>query len=210
LGNGWNKFTVSATGSIDFVFINTFGADTFDVEVWGGQVEAGSYATSYIPTTSASVTRNADVISKTGISSLIGQTEGTMFVDIDIDSSFAQADTRFINVTDGTAANWYFIGTNNPNEFRFYFRSSSTVYVTNVTTFTSGRHKLAFAYKNNDYVAYIDGVQVNNTTTLVVGSTSKIELGNSFGSDIGKEYINTSALWKTRLTNTQLQTLTTI
>jgi hypothetical protein len=226
--NGWYKLTAtstmvstnmfhivhvtnSGTPTIgDYGQINYTGTGSNSIYVWGAQLEEGSYATSYIPTTSASVTRNADVISKTGISSLIGQTEGTVFVDIDIDSSFAQADTRFINVTDGTATNWYFIGTNNPNEFRFYFRSSSTVYVTNVTTFTSGRHKLAFAYKNNDYVAYIDGVQVNNTTTLVVGSTSKIELGNSFGSDIGKEYINTLALWKTRLTNTQLAQLTTI
>jgi hypothetical protein len=211
-GNGWYRqiltrtFTSGGTGVVQFLPIGTNETLYF----WGAQLEEGSYATSYIKTTSASVTRNADVISKTGISSLIGQTEGTVFVDIDIDSSFAQADTRFINVTDGTATNWYFIGTNNPNEFRFYFRSSSTVYVTNVTTFTSGRHKLAFAYKNNDYVAYIDGVQVNNTTTLVVGSTSKIELGNSFGSGIGKEYINTSALWKTRLTNSQLASLTTI
>jgi hypothetical protein len=224
VGNGWYRISVTSPalvgGQVRMALLmqtttsstpqSYTGDGTSGIYLWGAQLEAGSYATSYIPTTSASVTRNADVISKTGISSLIGQTSGTVFIDIDIDSSFAQADTRFINVTDGTSANWYFIGTNNPNEFRFYFRSSSTVYVTNVTTFTSGRHKLAFAYKNNDYVAYIDGVQVNNTTTLVVGSTSKIELGNSFGSDIGKEYINTSALWKTRLTNTQLAQLTTI
>jgi hypothetical protein len=218
-GNGWYRCIVTKdfAGAVPLcVVVPLSGDNNFSNQngkeylIWGYQGEVGSYATSYIPTTSASVTRNADVISKTGISSLIGQTEGTVFVDIDIDSSFAQADTRFINVTDGTATNWYFIGTNNPNEFRFYFRSSSTVYVTNVTTFTSGRHKLAFAYANNDYVAYIDGVQVNNTTTLAVGSTSKIELGNSFSSDIGKEYINSSALWKTRLNNTQLASLTTI
>jgi len=177
---------------------------------YGAQLEAGAYPTSYIPTTSASVTRNADVVSKTGISSLIGQTEGTCFIDINIDSSFAEADMRFINVSDGTSANWYFIGTNNANQFRFFYRASATTYVSITTALTSGRHKLAFAYKLNDYVAYLDGTQVNNTTTLVVGSTSQIELGNAFGFNIAKEYTNASALWKTRLTNTQLAQLTTI
>ena len=223
MGNGWYRCSVTnsriyGTGSDSMYFgLSTgltdsayTGNGTTGFYAWGMQIEAGSYQTSYIPTTSASVTRNADVISKTGISSLIGQTEGTVFVDVDVNLSYTQADMRFINVSDGTSANWYFIGTNVENEFRFYYRAGATTYVTITTALTSGRHKLAFAYKSNDYVAYLDGTQVNNTTTLAVGSTSQIELGNSFGGNIGKEYINASALWKTRLTNTQLATLTTL
>ena len=210
VGNGWYRcfmpFTSSLTGT--GVFYPNVGGNNF--YIWGAQLEAGSYATSYIPTVASSVTRNADVISKTGISSLIGQTEGTVFIDVDVNLSYTQTDMRFINVSDGTSANWYFIGTNNANEFRFYYRAGATTYVSITTALTSGRHKLAFTYKSNDYVAYLDGTQVNNTTTLAVGSTSQIELGNSFGSDIGKEYTNASALWKTRLTNTELASLTTI
>ena len=230
-GNGWVRATLTGTnpsGAADAYTIyclSNSGTPTFNPVnfnptyqgtgtdygyIWGAQLEAGSYPTSYIPTTSASVTRNADVISKTGISSLIGQTEGTVFVDVDVNLSYTQTDMRFINVSDGTSANWYFIGTNFENEFRFYYRAGATTYVTITTALTSGRHKLAFAYKSNDYVAYLDGTQVNNTTTLAVGSTSQIELGNSFGSSIGKEYTNAAALWKTRLTNTQLATLTTL
>jgi hypothetical protein len=48
---------------------------------WGAQLEAGAYATSYIPTLGAAVTRGADSAYKTGISSLIGQTEGVLFFD---------------------------------------------------------------------------------------------------------------------------------
>jgi hypothetical protein len=219
-GNGWYRISATFTSPLGVFGIQygfsastgiTYNGDgTSGNYAWGFQTEAGSYATSYIPTTSASVTRNADVISKTGISSLIGQTEGTVFVDIDINSSYAQDDMRFISVSDGTSANWYFIGTNNANEFRFYFRASNTIYVTNSSSFTSGRHKLAFAYKNNDYVAYVDGVQVNNTTTLAVGSTSQIELGNSFSGNLFKQFNNLTALWKTRLTNAELAELTTL
>jgi hypothetical protein len=52
--------------------------------LWGAQLEQGANATSYIPTVASAVTRNADVISKTGISDLIGQTEGTLFAEVDI------------------------------------------------------------------------------------------------------------------------------
>ena len=193
----------SIAGSRTYIFGNLAG------HFAGIQLEAGAYGTSFInKPTSASVTRNADVISKTGISSLIGQTEGTVFVEIDIDTSYAQSDMRFINVSDGSSDNWYFIGTNVSNEIRFYFRAISTTFVSSISPLTSGRHKLAFAYKNNDYVAYIDGVQVYNTTTLSVGGTSDIALGNSFGGNISKQFINASALFKTRLTNDQLELLT--
>jgi hypothetical protein len=51
------------------------GNGTSGIYLWGAQLEAGSNATSYIPTTSASVTRNADVISKTGITGITTITE---------------------------------------------------------------------------------------------------------------------------------------
>jgi len=98
-GNGWRRITLSVSTTDVNLFCMygianslspSFGANRGRVVfstsasfyAWGAQLEAGSYPTSYIPTTSASVTRNADVVSKTGISSLIGQTEGTMFCDI--------------------------------------------------------------------------------------------------------------------------------
>jgi hypothetical protein len=182
-----------------------------DFEVWGAQGEAGSYATSYIPTTSASVTRNADVISKTGISSLIGQTEGTAFIDLQVDSSFAQANMRFLDISNNTYDNWYFLGLANTNELVLYFRSSATTYVSVIVPFTFGHNKIAFAYANNDYVAYVNGSQVYGTSSLAVGSTSKITLGNEFDfSSTSKQFINAAALWKERKDNATLAQLTTI
>jgi hypothetical protein len=90
LTTSWQRFTLSSTltsGADNF----QVGVDTRDsaesakpaqtIFVWGRQLEQSSYPTSYIPTTSASATRVADACSKTGISSLIGQTSGTIFVD---------------------------------------------------------------------------------------------------------------------------------
>jgi hypothetical protein len=205
LGNGWNKFTVSATGSIDFVFITTFGADTFDVEVWGGQVEAGSYATSYIPTTSASVTRNADVISKTGISSLIGQTEGTMFLDLDFNN---RGTNYLIQLTDGVndfielyiaGGVMYFSGYNGASQW------------TISTSLTNARHKIAYAYKVNDIALYVDGVLIGTDTSAVIPTCTNLYLNQDLSGQYNQQqYYNLTALWKTRLTNTQLAQLTTI
>lgn len=86
-GNGWFKCSVSRVApntGLDlpyYAIVQTFGTlaylgnGTSGMYFWGMQTEAGSYATSYIPTTSASVTRNADVISKTGISGITIITE---------------------------------------------------------------------------------------------------------------------------------------
>jgi hypothetical protein len=215
LGNGWNKFTVSATGSIDFVFINTFGADTFDVEVWGGQVEAGSYATSYIPTTSASVTRNADVISKTGISSLIGQSEGVWYLDL-----YASGKDK-----DGANYATWLIAGDSPSNFQLY-NIGTTLYwyvintgsivinqTANQTIVEGERYKIAIAYKSGDYALYINGVQKRTSTGSGVPAVSQFNLsaeGVGVSQAIVKNEYNTVALWKTRLTNTQLAQLTTI
>jgi hypothetical protein len=213
-GNGWYRCSFKynlSLGQTNINFIFDSNTATGSLYLWGAQAEVGSYATSYIPTVASSVTRNADVISKTGISSLIGQTEGTAFVDINLNLSFTESDMRFITISDGSSSNWYFIGTNNSNEIRFYFRAGATNYVSVTAVLSNGTHKLAFAYKNNDYVAYVDGVQIYTTSSLAVGSTTSFDLGKSFGSSsVSKQFINTAALWKTRLSNTELATLTTI
>jgi len=229
MANGWFKVTATVTTTSDllapclFVLPSTgYTLDGSNIPqftgngsnggfIWGAQLEAGSYATSYIPTTSASVTRNADVISKTGISSLIGQTEGTVFIDVYVDSSFAQANMRFLDISSNNYDNWYFLGLANTNELAIYFRSNATVYASATVPFTLGRNKIAFAYASNDYVAYVNGVSVHSDTSVVVGSTSKLTLGNDFEfTSPSKQFINSVSLWKTRLTNTQLATLTTI
>jgi hypothetical protein len=90
-GNGWYRCSfqfvasstlidyriASATSDNTVSYLGTIGQES--ISVTACQFEAGSYATSYIPTTSATVTRLADSCSKTGISSLIGQTEGTLY-----------------------------------------------------------------------------------------------------------------------------------
>ena len=78
--NEWIRYTYTFTNTYatatqtNGILRDTLNND-FDVYVYGFQLEEGSNATSYIPTTTATVTRNADVISKTGLSGITTITE---------------------------------------------------------------------------------------------------------------------------------------
>lgn len=78
--DGWYKisFTTpsSTTSTLKYdLRVGQTGNGTSGIFIWGTQIEAGSYATSYIPTTSASVTRNADVITDSTITGITTITE---------------------------------------------------------------------------------------------------------------------------------------
>jgi len=204
-GGTYADICVHNTGTSTYT-INAF--QTFDspsspttIYVWGLQMEAGSYATSYIPTTSASVTRNADVISKTGISSLIGQTEGTLFLDFYYDGS---SNNHMIIRDSGYSSYIYF---NSPSANQLYGQIQ-TINIQFSMSATAGRYKCALTYKSGSSAMYVNGTQVGTsaTTFTLSGSMSEVD----FTLTTPNNAINAAALWKTRLTNTQLAQLTTI
>ena len=185
---------------------------TGTVYIWGAQLELGSYATSYIPTTSASVTRNADVISKTGISSLIGQTEGTLFVDAYItgkDSSNGSILLATDKVSSGAIIRILYTQT---DALRFdVFNGSSFQCQISAGAFNVGdRLKIAGAYKNNDFAMYVNGTQIGTDTSGSVPATDTANINTSIYGDTNGSFIQAAALWKTRLTNTQLAQLTAL
>lgn len=213
----WQRFDISATltsGADNF----QIGVDTRDssqtarpaqtIYLWGAQLEAGSYATSYIPTTSASVTRNADVISKTGISSLIGQTEGTLFVDVNLDET---SDYNGWFLKDNASYDTFVFlqrESNGTIAVGYYGSGALQARIETAPSQPSGHYKIAFGYKNNDFVMYVNGTQIGTDTSgSVSGLMDYFDI--HFGST-GANHQHAAALWKTRLTNTQLAQLTSI
>jgi hypothetical protein len=182
-----------------------------DISIWGAQLEAGNYSTSYIPTTSASVTRNADVISKTGISSLIGQTEGTLFFDSYVTITGDSSSYAGILLNNGTSSNVIAVGYYQDGRIQAaVFVSGSLLVNIDLPSFglTNGKHKFALAYKLNDYVFYVDGIEVGSDTSATVPATSVFNLSDLFGgANISH---NAVALWQTRLDNATLASLTTL
>jgi len=206
--NTWQRlvFTKTFSGGSGNVGLS-IQTDAQTVFAWGAQLEAGSYATSYIPTTSASVTRNADVISKTGISSLIGQTEGTIFVDF-YNDGISQFNS--CSISNGLYDDAVYFEMYLGNMYGVIWDSGAQQFAFNAGALSIGRHKMAIGYKANDTVFYIDGVLKYTDTSLTIPTTSRLDVGALASATIGKTQTNLTALWKTRLTNTQLAQLTTI
>ncbi len=216
----WARYTqtfTAATGVTSIALRGATGGFVGNVAVYGFQIELGSYATSYIPTLGASVTRGADACSKTGISSLIGQTQGTLFAEVEFDTNSTDLVNRIFSVTDGTTTSRILMCANTDETFRFIV-SVAAATVVNITTSASifgGRHKVAFAYKANDFIAYVDGVQVGSNTAVssVPASLTAAYIGTVEGgasSQILEGTVSQALLFKTRLTNQELQDLTTL
>jgi hypothetical protein len=218
-GNGWLKCSITYTsvGLADILVIGLYngsliftGNGTNGLYLWGAQLEAGSYATSYIPTVASTVTRNADVISKTGISSLIGQTEGTIFFDGKINA--LPVDGYLFSVQKASSNFVVGIGSQGNNIYAQSYNGSANLFF-ETTSYTLGsRVKVAFAYKAGSYAFYINGVQIatgsNATTIPACDAISFNSLWGNF--NISLSFYSAAALWKTRLTNAELAELTTL
>jgi hypothetical protein len=210
-GNGWYRcaftFTANATATgVAYILPPT------SVYLYGCQLETGAYATSYIPTLGASVTRVADAATTASVPSLIGQTEGTMFIEFNRTNTFEAAFFMLSNLV-GTTTNAY------QNSFYFLQQANGTmvveVYVASaaqvlftVAALSVGTHKMALAYKANDFALYVDGVQLGTDTSGSVPTANFLSIGGAVDGGAQKQSVSQALLFKTRLTNAQLAELT--
>ena len=180
------------------------------VNAWGAQLETGSVATSYIPTTTGSVTRNADVISVSGaVSGSIGQTQGTIYAEVDVRNLFLGA---LISLDNGGTSDFISILRLANFQIRVRTRRASGTITSIITSaaVSVGTHKIALAYTNGDYALYIDGVNAGtstNSTDYPATSLTQCVLSNTNYVPLNDRILS-AALYTTRLTNTQLALLT--
>jgi hypothetical protein len=210
--NGWYRITATASLSATEVWQIVFGGTNGSyLYIWGAQAEASAYPTSYIPTTSTSVTRLADSCSKTGISSLIGQTEGTIFIDTIIEDIVNQTNDPVLLYLKGSSQVYIEITSSGRIYGVFYNGSTSTGFINANVGLTNGRHKIAFAYKTDDFILYLDGIQIGSDTSgNVSGTLTEFALQFYDSFYVGKQKANQALLFKRRLTNTELEQLTTL
>jgi hypothetical protein len=198
-----------ANGSIVATTSGTNG-----ILIWGCQLEQGSYATSYIPTLTTTVTRVADAASKTGISSLIGQTEGTVFYDgfygneinevylfLQKASSSGVDDSIYIQQSSGAIA------------LNVYSGATQQTFIIGSAPTLGQRIKIAAGYKANDFVLYVNGTQIGTDTSGAVPTCDTLQVGSyratpTAANFIAVKGINQALLFPTRLTNSQLAELT--
>jgi len=186
--NGSNticRFTYEATLSTNGTTLNV-GAGSVRT-IWGFQAELGSYATSYIPTTSTAVTRTQDSAAKSGISSLINSEEGVLYAEM---AALADDGTsRTISLNNGSSVNRIAI------QFRAASGQINSVVVVGgvaqaIMPFTISQTaafiKMALKYKENDFALWVNGVEVgtdNSGSTFTASTINKISFGSGDGGE---------------------------
>ena len=220
--NGWYRlvFTVTAVTTGNLALIVAFvgasptvripgylGEITSDVYLWGAQIEAGSFATSYIPTTSSALTRGADVCSITGanFTGMYNQTEGAMLVNAftpalgirNIVSCSALFNKEITLLTNVSAAELEVIDVVSQVDM------SSGIPIIPNTAF-----KLACAYKLNDFAVTKNGVAPQTDTSGTVPTVETMRVGSGPGGNTMCGCISSLRYYRKRLSDAKLQTLT--
>ena len=184
--NGWFKCSVkanssTATGQSTFSLIQSltdvrnpsFNALNNSVYIWGAQLEEQSYATSYIPTSGSTVTRNQDVCTNGGSLASINSTEGVLYAEI---AALANDGTnKAISINNGGLSDYLFFRYRTNNQFQIIFRANNNNVVNEVHTLSNNLdfNKIAFSYKLNEFKLFINGLQIGSTITsgAVFGTT---------------------------------------
>ena len=229
IGNGW--YRVSITGSIggglttgrlvlrladNTGSIVYTGDGTSGIYIWGAQLEAGAFPTSYIgPTTTAAVTRSADVASITGtaFSGWYRQDEGTMFADFQRESL----------IPGGTFSNIWSISDSTNNERILSYltgpsrmdlvvtdNASSQAVLLGPAAIIAGQSvRQGFTYKVDSFVLSQNGSSIVADSGGTLPTTDRLYIGsNSVGTGSWTGTLRRFSYWPARLSNSTLQNIT--
>jgi hypothetical protein len=210
--NDWQRISIvfTSTSTSTPVYIGGFSSLSTgeDLFIWGAQLEAGANPTSYIPTTTASVTRNSDVISRGDIftNGLITSSGGTFFIELKNNVPLTRDTTTRLGIGDDTAlgTNSLFLLGGSPQRMVIQKRIAginTTLYLT-----TTNTCKIAIKWNGASADVFENGVKVVAATAF---TPTDMEYLRSNGLGVNA-YINAMALWPTPLTDTQCIALTTL
>jgi len=225
VGNGW--FRVNVVGSLAVttsVFPVVFSSDGTAINpidarggnsylgtnktlfIWGAQLEAGAYQTSYIPTSSASVTRNADIISRNNIftNGLITASGGTWFVDLRNVRALSRDGISNGILLGSVATNGLSIRNGSGTSFPAIFKYISGGATQILGTISAGTSKLAFKWNGSTADVFLNGIKVVSATAFT--PTNMDSISAAIG-DVPAN-INSMMLFPTPLSDSDLQLLT--
>jgi len=222
LGSEWVRVSRTSLpqGTYGFIRFGLRGStnQNADVLVWGAQLEAGANATSYIPTVASSVTRNAEGISKTGISDLIGQTEGTLYAEFST-KNITSGVKRILGIKSSNNQNIIALRIiNNGNLGATVVSNGSIIYnnQVNVSLTNNTFFKISATYTNTRIKMFVNGILVLESGVVNFSPNellSILALGISeqnLATEIIDGNIKNSFIFKTALTDEQCINLTTI
>ncbi len=209
-----HTFTTDASAS-SFTSASRFRKSTNNNEIliWGAQLEALPYSTSYIPTSGAIATRLADSISGAGDVNTFNDSEGVLYFEgsvLDNTNSF-----EVISLSDAANSNAVaFVYRNIANQFTAVVKSGGSTSLSKTTTLSDAKTtiKAAISYKLNDFKFYINGVLIladtSGNTPIGLNSLQFADADGASNKFFGKT--KDLRVYNTALSDAELITLTTI
>jgi hypothetical protein len=220
VGNGWYRITttktdilgVTAIGFASANGVNSFTATgTETVQIWGAQLEALAFATSYIPTTTAQVTRASDNASITGanFTSWYNQGQGTIYGEWISAPKLSQLANIY---SDANNMMYFFAYSSGKSQITIKNagNQTDTLYFYTQTPYTATKTAYSFTGTTNAVTAN-GGTPTTNTSAAQVPTVNTMAIGK-FGTgafDFMNGTIKKLVYYPTALTSAQLQALTT-
>ena len=193
VGGGWFRLTATFDADTSTKFVGIYLSETGSslgplsipnnegVYIWGAQVEQGSVATSYIPTSGGDVnarTRQADdlVIDGSNFTDFYNATEGTVYVEYE--PKVSSTTNTLLEISNGT------------NDERIFSLAYSSYHVYPIDGGVSQGvidlgdiqlntlNRLSFSYKANNIIGSLNGGSVNSPTTSTIPTVDRLTLGN--------------------------------
>lgn len=213
--NEWQRFNVIATvpstsSGLNFGLRNAFGVtvdNTADILSWGAQIEEGSYATSYIPTQGSSVTRvNEDIALTLPDDASFNSSNGFSLYGEVLTNGGDGSSPMALQVNGNTG---YFGFGHNSATWRARINNGTVneLYTSSASILSVG--KLALSFSSSGFSMYANGTSFaggNTDMSAITSSDSVIFRDNT--EEFGSMRIKDLRLYNTRLSNTELQKLT--
>lgn len=226
IGNGWFRCSVTATvtgvttaqlwifkGSNATGSASYTGDGTSGIYIWGAQLEASFFITSYIPTVASQVTRSTDAASmtSTNFSTWYNIVEGTIYSEGGIPYDYNANYQTLYSLNDGASDSYIQLQIDSSinSTINSEIKLAGSVVANFAPAYTSGFTKVAFAYKANDVNSAKDGLAGTTDTSVNLPTNTQINIGATrTGGSILNGTIRKIAYYPLRLTDAQLQALT--
>ena len=221
LSNGWYRCTCTFTSDLVLashracVFIGQSGTvftytgdGTSSISIWGAQLEAGAFPTSYIPTTTVGLARSADVCSITGgdFTGMYNQTEGAFFVDAFTPASGSRIIVSADNNGTAEVNKVYTNGTGLAVEV--IDGGTTQANLTFLSIVANTAFKLASAYKLNDFAASRNGAAAVTDASGTIPTPNQLKIGYEKAGNTMCGCVASLRYYKKRLPDAKLASLT--
>ena len=206
----WTRFSMTYTGPVQNVsIINSSLGGANAIQIYGAQLEAGAFVTSYIPTTSTSLTRNADQVAMTGtnFSDWYNATEGTLSFEGSIFVDQGSTTVDFIQISNGVSnaisIDLAMFGVAVP--FFSVGNSGSQCNIDTGTLTLNTVFKMVGAYKANSFAAALNGGTPGTDSAGTIPTVSQMGIGNRLSGPYMNGHARKFAYWPQRLINAEVQ-----